>query len=272
MTTALIAFQTRSVIRGKWSFVAILGFALAAAVVAFLGLGSFRQLGLGAVGPAAVSLLNLALLLPTAQALLLGALAMSGERESGFMAALQARGMSPVAAVAATWLAVTLSAWLSLAAGFGVAAIIVAGNVPAADLPVFFAIMLICAACSAVAAAIGVLIGATVTNRLQASLVAVAAWFVLALGLDLLVIGLGVFLALGEPAILTAVLVNPIEAARVAALMLLDADGGALGTMGTYLMSNFGQTASLGLFVAALVAWTLVPLGAASAILSRRDL
>jgi Cu-processing system permease protein len=272
MTAALMTFQARSVIRGRWSMVAILGFAVAAAIVAFLGLGSFRQLGLGAVGPAAVSLLNLALLLPTAQALLLGALALSGERESGFMAALRARGMSSRTAILATWLAVTVSAWLSLIAGFGVVAIIVAGNVPMGDMPVFFAIMLICGASAAVAAAVGVLVGSAVTNRLQASLVAIATWFLLALGLDLVVIGLGVFLALGEPAILVAVLANPIESARVAALMLLDASGGALGTMGIYLSETIGNIGSLALLFAALALWVIVPLGLASLILSRRDL
>jgi Cu-processing system permease protein len=272
MTAALVTFQARSVIRGRWSIVAILGFAVAAAMVAFLGLGSFRQLGLGAVGPAAVSLLNLALLLPTAQALLLGALALSGERESGFMAAMRARGMGPGAAIVATWLAVTLSAWLSLAAGFGVVALIVAGNVPMADMVVFFSIMLICAACAAVAAAIGVLVGAAVTNRLQASLVAIAAWFLLALGLDLVIIGLGVFLSLGEPAILAAVLANPIESARVAALLLLDASGGALGAMGTYLSENYGSNGSLALLIGTLAAWILLPLGVASWTLGRRDL
>lgn len=272
MTTALVTFQARSVIRGRWSIVAILGFAIAAAMVAFLGLGSFRQLGLGAVGPAAVSLLNLALLLPTAQALLLGALALSGERESGFLAALRARGMGPVSAIVATWLAVTLSALLSLVAGFGVVALIVAGNVPTADLPVFFTIMFICGACAAVAAAIGVLVGAAVTNRLQASLVAIAAWFLLALGLDLLVVGLGVFLALGEPAILMAVLANPIESARVTALLLLDASGGALGTMGIYLSETIGRTGSMLLLLLSLLIWVLLPLGLGALILGRRDL
>jgi Cu-processing system permease protein len=272
MTAALITFQARSVIRGRWSIVAIAGFAIAAAMVALLGLGSFRQLGFGAVGPAAVSLLNLALLLPTAQALLLGALALSGERESGFMAALRARGMSSRAAIFATWLAVTLSAWLSLIAGFGVVALIVAGNVPTADLPVFFAIMLICGASAAVAAAIGVLVGAAVTNRLQASLVATATWFLLALGLDLVAIGLGVFLSLGEPAILLAVIANPIESARVTALLLLDASGGALGTMGIYLSETIGRAGSMFLLLAALALWTLLPLGLASLILGRRDL
>jgi hypothetical protein len=102
--------------------------------------------------------------------------------------------------------------------------------------------------------------------------VAIAAWFLLALGLDLVVIGLGVFLALGEPAILAAVLANPIEAARVAALLLLDASGGALGTMGLYLADALGRIASLGLLVSALLVWLTVPLALASAALGRRDL
>jgi Cu-processing system permease protein len=272
MTVSLVLFQARSVIRGRWSLIAVLAFAAAAAVVALLGLGSFRQLGLGAVGPAAVSLLNLALLLPTAQALLLGALALSGERESGFMAALRARGLGSASMVVATWLAVTLSAWLSLLAGFAVVAAIVAGNVPMADMPTFIGIMLISAACAAVAAAVGVLVGAAVTNRLQASLVAIAVWFLLALGLDLVVIGLGIFLSLGEPAIVAAVLANPIEAARVAALLLLDTTGGALGTMGIYLEQTAGREAAMVLLASALAVWVLVPATLASMVLGRRDL
>lgn len=271
MTASLVLFQARSVIRGRWSLIAVFSFAAAAAVVALLGLGSFRQLGLGAVGPAAVSLLNLALLLPTAQALLLGALALSGERESGFMAALRARGLGPGSIIVATWLAVTLSAWLSLVAGFAVVAAIVAGNVPTADMPTFFGIMLISAACAAVAAAVGVLVGASVTNRLQASLVAIAVWFLLALGLDLVVIGLGIFLALGEPAILAAVLANPIEAARVAALLLLDTTGGALGTMGLYLEETVGRSGALALLAFALTLWVVVPVGLATLLLGHRD-
>jgi Cu-processing system permease protein len=272
MTTSLVAFQARATIRGRWTIVAVLAFAVTAGVVALLGLGSFRQLGLGAVGPAAVSLLNLALLLPTAQALLVGALSLSGEREGGFLAALHARGMGPGAAIVTTWLGVTLSAWLSLLGGFAVVAVIVAGSVPVGDLPAFAAILLVCAACSGVAAAIGVLVGAVVRDRLQASLVAVAAWFVLAMGLDLVVIGLGVFLALGEPAILAAVLANPIEAARVAALLILDAEGGALGAMGIYLAEGIGRDGALALLAMALLAWTILPLGLGRLILGRRDL
>jgi Cu-processing system permease protein len=271
MSLAMVGFQARAVLRGRWSMVAVVAFAAAAGVVAFLGLGSFRQLGLGAVGPAAVSLLNLALLLPTAQAVMLGALVLSGERESGLLAALRARGMGAPAAVIATWVGVTLSTWLSLVAGFGVVALVVAGNVPAGDMPVFMGLLAVCGVCSAAAAAIGGLVGAAVHDRLQAALVAVGAWFVLAIALDLVVVGLGVFLTLGEPAILAALLVNPIEIGRVAALLMLDASGGALGPVGIYLREGMGDAGALGLLAAALATWVAVPLAVASWVLGRRD-
>jgi hypothetical protein len=68
------------------------------------------------------------------------------------------------------------------------------------------------------------------------------------------------------------VLANPIEAARVAALLLLDASGGALGTMGLYLAETLGRMASLGLLASALFVWLILPLGLATAALGRRDL
>lgn len=272
MSLALAAFQARAVLRGRWSILGVVAFGLAAGVVAFLGLGSFRQLGLGAVGPAAISVVNLALLLPTAQAVLLGALSLAGERESGFLAALRARGQGAGGIVLTTWLAVTLSAWLSLLAGFGVVALVVAGNVPMGDLPVFLALLVVSAACAAVAAAIGVLIGTVVSSRLQASLVAIGAWFLLAIGLDLVIVGLGVFLRLGEPAILTAILANPIGAGRVAALLLLDASGSVLGPLGMYLLDRLDREGALALLGGALAAWIVVPVGLASLALSRRDL
>jgi hypothetical protein len=85
-------------------------------------------------------------------------------------------------------------------------------------------------------------------------------------------IGLGVFLSLGEPAILAAVLANPIEAARVTALLLLDASGSALGTMGLYLDETLGRAGSVAVLVGALGAWLLLPLGLATFVLGRRDL
>ncbi|MEO5918694.1 MAG: hypothetical protein ABIQ17_03940, partial [Candidatus Limnocylindrales bacterium] len=226
---ALAVFRASLLVRSQSTIVAALVFAAGTTLVTVLGLGSFRQVGLGSVGPAAAALVNLALLLPTAQGFLVGALTLTADRERGFGAMLQARGVGPATLTLTAWLAVTLSSWLSIAAGFGVAAVIISGNVPMEDLPVFAAIVGVALAAAAASAALGILIGALATSRLQAALVALAAWFVFAIGLDLVAIGLGAFLRLGEGAVIAAIIADPLTAARSAALLLLDAEAGVLG-------------------------------------------
>jgi ABC-type transport system involved in multi-copper enzyme maturation permease subunit len=268
---AFPTFQARVVLRGRWTIGAALVFAAVSGVVAVLGLGSFRQIGLGSAGPAAVSLLQLSLLLPTAHAMLLGALLVSGERESGLLGVLRARGLSAVQLALASWLAVLVSALLMLLAGFGLVALALAGNVPADDLLVFAGILAIAATCAAAAAALGVMIGAAAGNRLSAALLAVAAWFVLAVGLDLLIVGAGVFLRLGEPAILLAIVADPIESARVAALLVLNDGGTVLGPVGQYLLDRLGQAGSIGILLVSLAAWVVGCLALAVRSLARGD-
>lgn len=269
--TALASFHVRTIVRGRSSVLAVIGFALAAGLVALVGLDSFRQLGFGAVGPATAGFLNLALLLPTAQALLVGALTLTADRETGLLAMVRARGVGPVGAAVAVWLAVTSVTWLALAAGFGVAALALAGAVPVEQLGTFGAVLGVTLLVSAGAAALGVLIGALVRTRLQAALVALVTWFVLAIGMDLVVVSLGVFLRAGEPALLAAIALDPISAGRVLALLLIDASGGALGTLGTYVVARIGRGAGMGLLAALLAAWATLPILLAGWSLRRRD-
>ena len=119
---AIVAFSLRDLVRGRWALVTIAAFALAALTVSVLGLSSYRQVGLRSVGPAAVSFVNVALLLPSLQALLLGALTVSANRERGLLGMLRAAGASSFSLCAGTWAAVTLSTAISLGLGFGAAA------------------------------------------------------------------------------------------------------------------------------------------------------
>ena len=269
--TALAVLRTGTLLRGRSTAAAVIVFCVATGLVTILGLGSFRQVGLGSVGPAAAALINLALLLPTAQGLLVGAMTMTGDRERGFGAMLRARGVRPAVLVLTAWLAVALSSWLSIAAGFGVAAVIVAGNVPVDDLPAFSAIVGISLVAAAAATAVGVLIGTLASNRLQAMLAGLATWFALAIGFDLIVIGLGAFLRLGEGAIVFAIFADPLTAARVAALLVLDAGAGVLGPTGAYLLGRLGHDGALVALLAVVVTWTIVPLVLAVQGILRRD-
>ena len=196
---------------------------------------------------------------------------LTADRESGFGAMLRARGVPPVALVLTAWLAAALSSWLALGAGFGLAAIVIAGNVPVGDLPVFAALLGVAAVAAGAAAAVGVLVGALVTTRLQAALAGVATWFVLAVGFDLAVIGLGAFLRLGEIAIIGAIVADPFTAARVSALLLLDSEAGILGPTGAYLLDRLGYGGAIAALFAVVIGWTLVPLALATTAVRRRD-
>lgn len=270
-TGELLIYRIRLVVRGVASIGTLLLYGVAMGLVALLGLDSFRQVGLGAVGPAGAALVNLALLLPTAQALLLGALSATGDRESGLAAMIRARGAGPATLVLTGWLAVSVAGWLSLAAGFGTAAIVIAGNVPVDDLPVFTALIVVTAFAVASAAAVGILIGMLVPTRSHATVAAIAIWFVLAIGVDLVVIGLGVFLRLGEIGVLAALVVDPFTAARTASLLLLDASGGVLGPTGIYLVDRLGREGAVGGLLGVVLIWAAVPLVAAVAAGKWRD-
>jgi Cu-processing system permease protein len=268
---ALTVFQARVILRGRGALVGMIGFALAATLVTVLGLTSFRQLGFGSVGPAAVALLNLALLLPTAQGMVVGAMTLAGERERSFLTMVRAQGVGPLQLAAGAWLSVTLSAALALLLGFGLSAVILATAVPFSDLVGFVGLVMVSLAVAAAAAAIGILIGALAEARLQAGLAGVAVWFVLAIGLDLVLLGVGAFARVGEVALFAAVLANPLETGRVLALLLIDGTGAALGPAGDFITTRLGVVPAMALLAAILAAWIVVPLLLAGRVLAGKD-
>ncbi len=268
----LAGFEVRAMLRGRWATVATVALAVVAIAITITGLSSFRQLGLGSIGPAAVGLLNLALLLPTAQALLMAAMTVATNREGGLYAMARARGVRPRYLIFSAWWAATVASWAAIAGGFGVVAFILALNVPAQDLLTFFALILVAMGASATAAGLGALVGAVVSTRLQAALLGLGAWFTWAIGLDLVVLGLGVFAQLGAPGLIFATVANPLQAARLLALFSFDASATILGPLGAYLLNTLGRAGAFALLAAVMVAWTVSTVLAASTVLGRRDL
>lgn len=267
---SLAGFELRGATRSRWLTVGAVVFALAALAVTLSGLRSLSELGLAGAGAATDGLVHLALLLPPLVGLLLGAGSLSSHREHGMLALLAAqplkRGHLPVAA----FLGSTLALWAVVAMGFGVAVVVVALVATMADLVALLAVLAISLAAGATAVAIGVLISALSANRSQATAAAAALWLFLALGMDLLLAGLAPGLRLGPAGLLAAVLANPLEAARILALAVVDG-AGALGPFGAYLADRFGNAGTYALLAGVLAAWVIVPVAAARAITARRD-
>lgn len=268
----LASFEVRSMLRGRWATVATVALAVVAVAITLTGLRSFRQLGLGSIGPAAVGLLNLSLLLPTAQALLMGAMTVATNREGGLYAMAKARGVHPRYLIFSGWWAATVSSWAAIGGGFGLVAFILALSVPAQDLLTFFALILVAMGAAATAAGLGTLVGTVVSTRLQAALLGLGAWFTWAIGLDLVVLGLGVFAQLGAPGLIFATIANPLQAARLLALLAFDASATILGPLGAYLLNTLGRLGAFALLASVMLAWTVSTILSASVILGRRDL
>jgi hypothetical protein len=117
-----------------------------------------------------------------------------------------------------------------------------------------------------------VTIGSLAPSRGQATAVAVAAWFLFTLGMDLALAGLAPALHLGPAGLLTAILANPVESGRILALLGNDAGPSVLGSFGAYLHDAFGVASAVLLLTLSLVTWTAGSLSVAVAAARRRDL
>jgi ABC-type transport system involved in multi-copper enzyme maturation permease subunit len=267
----LAGFELRGAARTRWLTVGGAVFAAAALAVTLAGLRSLSALGLGGAGAAIDGLVHLSLLLPPLIGLLLGAGSLARDRERGMLAMLAAqpvrRSVLPLAAFAGSLLAV----WVVLAAGLGVSLIVLATVVTAADLATFAIVVGVSLAATATAVALGVAIAAVVSTHHQATAAAASLWLLLALGMDLLLAGVAPGLRLGPAGLFAAVLANPLEAARVLAVLLLDG-GTGLGPFGEYLTRRFGSTGAITVLGASLAAWTVGPLVLARWATRRRDI
>jgi Cu-processing system permease protein len=267
----LAGFELRGAARTRWLTVGGAIFAAAAVGVTLAGLRSLSALGLGGAGAATDGLVHLSLLLPPLIGLLLGAGSLARDRERGMLAMLASqpvrRGALPFAAFTGSLLAV----WVVLAAGLGVSLVLLAAVATMADLSAFGVVLGVGLVATASAVAIGVAISALATTHHQATAAAASVWLLLALGMDLLLAGVAPGLRMGPAGLLAAVLLNPLESARILAIMLLDG-GDALGPFGAYLTRRFGTLGAQGVLVGSMAAWTIGPLLLARTVTLRRDI
>jgi ABC-type transport system involved in multi-copper enzyme maturation permease subunit len=247
-------------------------FAILFVTVILLAFRTVRELGLTGIGTASATLVNLGVLLPSLMGLVLGAGSLVGAREQGMLSMMAAQPLRRGSLASGAFAGLTGAIWTTLGAGFGVSLVIVSGVAKANDVPALLALVGATLGVAAASVAVGVAISAIVTSRAQAIAGAVGAWILFALGVDLALAAVAPSVQLGPGWLLTAVLLNPMEAGRVLALLGTNMQGTALGPFGVYVVNAFGRYGTVLLLVGALVAWTLGPLILARWALGRRDL
>jgi len=268
----IAGWEFRTSVRARWVLAMAAVFGLLCLIVTLLGFRTVRELGLSGIGPASATLINLGILLPSLMGLVLGSGAIVGAREQGLLAMMAAQPMRRSSIAGGAFLGLTASMWTTLGMGYGVALLVMSSVARASDIPAL--VTLICATLGVAAAsvAIGIAMSSFASNRAQAVAGGVGLWIVFSLGVDLALAALAPSVHLGPQGLLAAIMLNPLEAGRILALLGTNFRGTALGPFGAYLVSTFGTVGAIGVLVGALAAWTVGPLLLARWALPRRDL
>ncbi|MDR7544844.1 MAG: ABC transporter permease [Armatimonadota bacterium] len=267
----LVGHELREAVRHRWLVGYGVLFAALALGLALIGPRISGAVGLEGYGRTTASLLNLCLTLVPLIALLLGSVGLSGDRETGvlelFLAQPASRAQLLIGRFAGSLAAIGLATLL----GFGIAGALIGLATGAAGGLQYAAFLGIALALAAVFLAIGSAIAVMSRNRVQAIALALAAWFAAVVVFDLALIAAGALVGAGVGALAAAVLLNPVEVARILALLLLDPGLEVLGPVGGFLVARLGTAGTAALLMTALAAWVTAPLLAALALFETRD-
>jgi ABC-type transport system involved in multi-copper enzyme maturation permease subunit len=268
---AVAGWELRQALRSRWVAAIAVVLAGSSAAVTFLGLRSARQLGLTGTGGAAAAVVNLAVLLPPLFALLLGQTTLAARCERSMVSVVAAQRLRPWQFLAASFVGLAATLWLTLGLGFGLSALVLAGAASTGDLVPLAALAASTTLMATACLAVGMAIATTAASRGQATAVAIAAWFAFTLGMDLALTAAVPALRLGPGGLLTGLLANPVESGRILALLGNDSSQSLLGPFAGYLHATFGGFTAAAVLCFSLVAWTAGGLSVAIVGASRRS-
>lgn len=268
----LASWEFRGAARSRWVLGTAVAFAALCLGVSLLGMRSLRDLGLTGVGPVSAGLINLGILLPAVMGLILGGNSLVAAREQGVLAMISSQPVSRTSIVLGAFAGLVGALWTSVLLGFGAAAVVLAGVAKSSDVVPLVTLVAVALAVSAACVALGLGVSAFAGSRMQAVGTTITLWFLLALGMDLALAAIAPALRLGPSGLLATIVLNPLEAGRVLALLGVSTDGTVLGPFGAYLSERFGAGGAAGILVAAILVWTVIPLVLARWALVHRDI
>lgn len=265
--------EIREGLRNRWVLGATLLLAALALTLTALGSAPTGNVGVNQLDVVIVSLSSLTIFLVPLIALLLSHDAIVGEMERGTMLLLLSYPIGRNQVILGKFLGHIAILSFATLCGYGAAALALAitgADIDAASWWAFLNMLGSSVLLGAVFVAIGYLASAIVSERSTAGGIAIGIWLLFVLIYDMAL--LGALVAAGGHAIpsglLDAVLLfNPTDAYRM--LNLGSREASALSGLGG-VAEHSGLNAAM--LVAALAAWTVVPLALAAAVFSRREL
>lgn len=266
-------YELMLAVRSRWLQIFALVFTGLSLAVAGAGYVLSGGHGLQDFSRTAVSLVQLVLVLTPLAALVFGGLALAPERGAAELIYSQpvSRGSILLGRMLGVWLALAAAQLI----GFGIAGMVVQWQSGAAGASHYAALVICSVSVTGVFLGIAALLAALSPGRrtrvLAASLVV---WFVSVILFDVAALGIASLLRSGAASrvLITATLVNPVDAARTGALLAMDGLS-AFGAASLALMRFTGGPAmAAGLIALSLVAWLVAPLLLALRALRRSDI
>jgi len=268
--TVIVRKELRDAIQGRWLLFFSGSFAALALTLALVDQQS-GSAGAQGFNRTTAGLINLCLLVVPLLALVLGAGAISGERDRGTLLGLLSQPISASELLLGKFAGLLLATWIAIGLGFGAAALLVSPFNPLTDAGYYLLFVLLSAGLAAAMLSVGMLVSVVAVTRVKALAIAIAVWFVFVLFYDLGAIALAMAVTSSGKSLLLTVLLNPVEAVRILAILRLEPDAQILGPLGSYLSNELGTALSAGLLLAALVAWVAAPLALAVRVFARQD-
>jgi Cu-processing system permease protein len=273
MTPAAVLAQheLRQAARSRWLVAFAAGFAVLALGLAFIGLRVEGAVGLEGYGRTTASLLNVSLGLIPLVALLLGTGGISGDRETGGLEVFLAQPLTRTDYLLGRFIGQAGAIGLATLLGFGAAGALIGLAAGASGGAQYAAYLVIALLLAGVYLAVGTVVAVWSRTRLQASAAALAIWFASVILFDLALIGLGAAAGASARVLAVAMLFNPVEIARLLALLILDPGLEMLGPVGGLLTVRLGAPGTAALLLGALLAWIVGPLALAVTLFEGRD-
>lgn len=267
----LVWRELRASLRGRWFLVGTASFALLAVAVARLGMGDASRWGVSTLDRSTVALLNLVFLYVPLLTLPLGAASFSGEAEDGTLGYLIAQPITRAEVFAGKLLGLITSMTLSIAIGFGAAAIAVgsAGSIASSTFAVLVAGAWLL---GATMTAIGVLLAMAARTRVRALAAAMGAWLVFVFLCDFGVLALASSQAVGPDALFALSVANPIQAIKTLVALFVTTRLEVLGPVGVHAVHELGRGVLAAVLIGTTVGWAALAGGAGYALFRRENL
>jgi len=235
----------------------ILSYIPLGAGIVYLGVYGYRELGLSGFGPIAASLVNFALLLSGLVSVAVASLSVVGERERGFLRLVLAQPVDRRSYLLGKFLSYYFGVAVATTAGFGITAFFASLVLGSGDVWIYLGFVAVALAYLAPMSAVGMFISVVSESRFSAILAAIATWFIFTSVYQLVITSADTIFKLSWRQIAFSALANPVEAARLLYIYLLDPRLVYLGQVGVYFAREFGPLIPFAA-LASLGSWTLV--------------